>query len=656
MISLPAVFASHALYQQNAALHFRGTAAPSSRVEAILRRGETVFCRGGTTADDMGGFQLPLPTPPASFEPWELIISDGEDTVTLEDLLFGELWMAAGQSNMEMGNNQMPGAEEVFETLQTCHIRFFQQMSLWDRVGGPFPFEPQDDFPGCWHRVQEWEAFGWLSACATAMARAVYRVLNRTAQVPLGIIDSNMGATYVEDWLPKDSFFKDPVLREWMETAGQLPSSERWDTYGDINYLQPSAMFNTKTYPLHGIQVRGILWYQGEGNTRGREHSVCYRRAMEEYHRVYAELFQPAGVAHFPVICSQLFPWRHVGSGECRIGYINQVFSDLAAAYPGEFAAAPVYDLSPAWAYTAANHPVHPLNKYPLGERMASLALAGAYGEPGLRTAAALSGRQREGGRLTLTFSTGGQPLECRGNRLKVFFLCDESGLYQEAQARLLSPDKVVLSHPYIAHPLHTAYQFTDMARGGNLWCGGMPVAPFATDTEHTLRREAKPWLDLSQEAVWIAYDTEPGRVDCFYRPTWQPLPGSALCRDDVFCETGTALHLLGQSGQIGAFVQGYPFAALDLYEYRALRFDLFAYQDVEVRVAVEWRDPVGASHSVDCPVSLLKEKSIDWAEYEVEFILPERVSAERLLLLFGVSKKPVHMVNLDALQLLPWG
>ena len=102
--------------------------------------------------------------------------------------------------------------------------------------------------------------------------------------------------------------------------------------------------------------------------------------------------------------------------------------------------------------------------------------------------------------------------------------------------------------------------------------------------------------------------------------------------------------------------MQGYPFAALDLYESRALRFDLFAYQDVEVRVAVEWRDPVGASRSVECPVSLLKEKSIYWAEYEVEFILPERVSAERLLLLFGVSKKPVHMVNLDALQLLPWG
>lgn len=317
MISLPAVFASHALYQQNAALHFRGTAAPSSRVEAILRRGETVFCRGGTTADDMGGFQLPLPTPPASFEPWELIISDGEDTVTLEDLLFGELWMAAGQSNMEMGNNQMPGAEEVFETLQTCHIRFFQQMSLWDRVGGPFPFEPQDDFPGCWHRVQEWEAFGWLSACATAMARAVYRVLNRTAQVPLGIIDSNMGATYVEDWLPKDSFFKDPVLREWMETAGQLPSSERWDTYGDINYLQPSAMFNTKTYPLHGIQVRGILWYQGEGNTRGREHSVCYRRAMEEYHRVYASCSSLRGWRIFPSSVRNCFPggmWEAVSA------------------------------------------------------------------------------------------------------------------------------------------------------------------------------------------------------------------------------------------------------------------------------------------------------------------------------------------------------
>ena len=101
MLKLPSVFTGGALYQQNAWLTIHGTADAGAVVDAELTGSAAhPFSAERTTADAEGNFTLSLLCPAASMETWKITVSSGEDTHVMDDILFGDLWLASGQSNM----------------------------------------------------------------------------------------------------------------------------------------------------------------------------------------------------------------------------------------------------------------------------------------------------------------------------------------------------------------------------------------------------------------------------------------------------------------------------------------------------------------------------------------------------------------------------
>lgn len=137
------------------------------------------------------------------------------------------------------------------------------------------------------------------------------------------------------------------------------------------------------------MKARGMLWYQGEGNVSANPVSgIFYKKAIEILHREYKGLFSEREDERFPLICSLLFPWIYGDNGDVRMGYINQAMTDAAMDNPNEIAVAPIYDLPAKWSYFYDYHPIHPTNKYGVGERLGNLMLSNSYGEDGLKTAA----------------------------------------------------------------------------------------------------------------------------------------------------------------------------------------------------------------------------------------------------------------------------
>lgn len=654
---LPAIFSSGALYLQNAPLKLHGETIPDSTVSLTLKRGDLPIAAVEVKSDGKGAFEAVLPGQKASFDSHTISLVCGDDRFDIEDVLFGELWLASGQSNMELSNYFMNDRSAVRETCRTRKLRFFSQAHLPEGgAKGPFPFDPVDTQPGTWTTAEDEGGFHGVSACATTAVIAMYDHLNKKGDVPVGFVNCNMGSTAIETWLPKESIMKNRAIHAFMKAQDRLPTSEKWDSYGDNNFVQPCALFNLSVSSLIGMTFRGILWYQGESNVGSRAGLAHYVNCMKEYSAVYSDLFSPDGKP-IPMICSQLYPWLYEGAGtDCAMGYVNEAFSTSAQTMPNLFASVSIYDLPPSWAMTLGNHPIHPTNKYEVGKRLGMVANAMVYKAKGLRSSVPYkSCRRKENALLVKMDVPAGMKLECKGDKLRGFWLAGEDALYLAADAKIVSADTVELTNPYITEPVNAAYQYAQLQRDGNLWCGSLPTAPFATDKKGNVKIAPTPWLDFANEHWWVQEDVSVWeRLDSYNRPLWQGMEDCEICRDDVFTLTGNALRIRGRKNRIGAYVRSYRSLPLELGKYRALTLSVFGKPD-SVKCAVYQPQPNGVIRRTEIAASLVGAVNFDFDTYRIDLSDIEDIGASRIELIFEMSKG-IKAVNVDDLKLIPMG
>ena len=224
MIKLPAVFASGALFQHGTDFDLRGEAKPLSAVTAELMRDGRIYARYGDVSDADGRFRLTLSAPGASFDEYCLSVRDPDGEARLENILFGELWIASGQSNMEMTNIFMRGKSSLYGRMSGKKLRIFAQDWLGGLAcDGMFPFEPQPDLPGAWIGADDTAKLDNVSACASAAILELYDRLNRDgAEVPVGFLNVSVGATAIEAWIPRESFFDGGRIEEYITKLGRL--------------------------------------------------------------------------------------------------------------------------------------------------------------------------------------------------------------------------------------------------------------------------------------------------------------------------------------------------------------------------------------------------------------------------------------------------
>lgn len=266
-VALPPIFSDHLVVQHGVPLRIWGTADPGESISVHL--GEVLL--GATRADAAGrwvvtgGPQMPGALPD--------IVIRGTNTVTLRDVLSGEVWLCAGQSNMRMTVSPTPECEyggvlnEREEVAEASHpqIRFFDK--TWE-VCSP-------------------ETVGRASAVAYFFGRALQREL----QAPVGLVTKAIGGTAVEFWLAPSSWTKeltdkavsayvpfyqyrqqlhDEQLAKFQKSqAGQRPTAK-----APIPPVKPeqyperfSKLFRENLAPIAGYPIAGVLWYQGESNT-----------------------------------------------------------------------------------------------------------------------------------------------------------------------------------------------------------------------------------------------------------------------------------------------------------------------------------------------------------------------------------------------------
>lgn len=659
---LSSVFSNGAVFQQNAVTDFRGIAEPNTSVTATLIRSEKTVATSETLTDENGRFTLSLLGPEASFTPYSIVFSCKEERLVLNDVLFGEVWLALGQSNMVLKNFLMDEHDVLLDEAATLPIRYYRYQRIMDTEGyngGGFPFEAQEDAPGAWYPATDRAAMEQASALSSSAAVVLAEAFRKEGkEIPVAFLDMCLGGTPIEAWLPssivEDEALRPRIVKYRHYTSKELRNQKAVNQAG--LHRQQSVLYNGIIAPIVGVKARGVLWYQGEDNVSDDiEVRDYYASLLEAHHAHYESLFSSDKSNPFPMLCSTLFPCTYGKDATVRRANIDLAIVNTARKHPDWCSAIPNYDLPPRWSYPYLFDVIHPTNKYQLGARFAEQMLVRAYGKKGIPSAATLKKTVRRRGELELHFDTKGFKLTAKGTP-RGFYICGKNGVYMPADVRVISPSRLILSHPHLPSPKHACYQMADMQNDGNLYCGTLPLAPFATDLDGRLAVPQKRWLFSDTDAQFTRLSS--GTMNAYVYPLRLPLADCALAYDpscrSVEGEVG-AVRILNHKGgtHCGFTVAASEAEPLDLGAYRALTFPLFCQKAVTGELCFLLQEENGTrEHRV--PLTVTPTASNGCLSAEASFRLPREATVLSLTFLFSTEKLHAPTVALGHITLIP--
>ncbi|RRB04401.1 sialate O-acetylesterase [Larkinella rosea] len=203
-VRLPQIFGSHMVLQRRKPIPVWGWAAAGEKV-TVQFIGAGPQRQTKTAKADKDGKWLIRLDPTEAGGPYQLVVAGKKNTLTLDDVLVGEVWICSGQSNMEMLVNRSAKAEEEKKAANFPQIRHF-------KVPHDKSLTPKDDVTGGEWQATTPETVGNFSAVAYFFAREIY---NRM-QVPIGLLNTSWGGTQVESWISREAMnsfdeFKEPL-------------------------------------------------------------------------------------------------------------------------------------------------------------------------------------------------------------------------------------------------------------------------------------------------------------------------------------------------------------------------------------------------------------------------------------------------------------
>ncbi|MCS7314129.1 MAG: sialate O-acetylesterase [Bryobacterales bacterium] len=477
-VRLPALISDHMLLQRDLPLRIWGWAEPGEQVTVRLA-GQTTE----TVADSAGRWEVWL-RPMAAGGPHELVVR-GRNTISVRDVLVGEVWVASGQSNMAWPVERSRDPEKEAAAANYPRIRLF-------KVGLKTSEEPLEDVEGAWQPCNP-ETVKGFSAVGYFFARHLHERLG----VPVGVIQSAWGGTPAQAWTSRATLVSEPTLQtfliEWNRALVNWPRAKRrweeglrdWERRaaeakregreppprpsqppGPGHPHTPAGLFNAMIHPLTPYAIRGAIWYQGESNAT--PHAHLYRTLFEAMIRDWRQAW---GLGDFPFLFVQLASYGNAPPE----GYWSIVQeAQLKALELRNTAMAVTIDIG-------EEKDIHPKNKQDVGLRLALAARALVYGEKIVYSGPIFRQLTREGDRLRLWFDHAGGGLRARGGSLKEFLVAGADRVFHPAHAAI-EADTVVVWSAEVKEPVAVRYAWANFPEATLFNAEGLPASPFRTD------------------------------------------------------------------------------------------------------------------------------------------------------------------------------
>jgi len=497
-VRLARIFTDNMMLQRDQPVRVWGWADPDEAVSLTLA-GQSATGK----ADAAGKWTLELPVIKTG-ENLELTLK-GKNTITLKNILIGDIWVCSGQSNMEMGLGGCLGAADDIKAADLPKIRHI-------KIRKTNSGQPEADAPieGPWQVCSPAMA-GRITAAGFYFAREI----QQKTGVPIGIIDDNWGGTRIEPWTAPEGLAivaelkpafdaRQQAIRNYQaQLPAKLDEFEKWiaESRKQLASGAPtspppampavadggwSGLYNAMIYPILRLPIKGALWYQGEAN--GAEGDTYY----DKMRALIGGWRKQWGVGDFPFYFVQLANFQAPsedpagGNGWAKIREAQT--KSLTIPNTGM---AVIIDNTPL--ADAGN--IHPKDKYDVGMRLARWALARDYGQKDLEVSGPLfKALKIEGDKARLAFDHTGTGLivgrkegreptaEATGGKLKQFAIAGADKKWHWAEA-VIEGKTVTVSSPEVKEPVAVRYAYQMNPDGANLYNReGLPACPFRTD------------------------------------------------------------------------------------------------------------------------------------------------------------------------------
>ena len=495
------LFSSGTVLQRDCEVPVWGTARDGEKVTV-----EIAGQKLSTTA--VGGKWSVNLKPLSAGGPFTLKIS-GDNVVTLENVLVGEVWVCSGQSNMQFA---LAGATNAQTEIPKAN---FPKIHLFT-VPRKTSIKPISEAAGTWvectpETVRQFSAVGYFFG----------RDLHRKLDVPIGLIHSSWGGTPAQAWTSIEGLKKESVLNGYVADAAKNEQNfaaaaaaypakaaqyeeklKAWEAKAGPGYEQklekwkqacieakkngkpmpklgvpvkpvppppadglprtPTVLYNGMIAPLIPYGIRGAIWYQGEGNAgQARLYRTLFPTMIADWREKWKQ-------GDFPFLFVQLAPFNKQPP-EIREAQLLTLSKSPNTAMA---VTADVGDLTN----------IHPKRKEPVGQRLALAARAIVYGEKIEYSGPMYQSMKAEGGKAVLKFTHTGTGLVAKGGPLKDFTIAGADKKFVPAQAEIRGGE-IIVSSSEVASPVAVRYGWGTY--DGNLFnAEGLPASPFRTDVD----------------------------------------------------------------------------------------------------------------------------------------------------------------------------
>ena len=433
-VRLPAIVSNHMVVQGNSNPRIWGWADPSEKIE-VKYLGNTLKAE----ANSAGKWEVRLGKlkPGTKFD----IVIKGDNELTITDVLVGEVWVCAGQSNMDFQLLNATNAAPEWAWRTQPQIRFFKIELITSR-------DANNDVKGSWEiyspqAAKSWSAVGYFFA----------KELNAQLREPVGMIQAAVGGSMAHVWMSREGLAKIPSL------------GPTW-AHDENVFFTPSYLFNGMINGITPYTIRGITWYQGESNDK----------EPETYRKVFPALINDWRTQwkddNLPFLFVQLPNHGKATPPNVRSKWAEVREAQSLALKLKNTAMIVTIDVGDP-------KELHPRNKKPVGHRLALGALAMVYHQKIPFKGPVISSMETKNGALVCHFVNTEKGLRARNHKKLIGFqIAGVNSHFVPAKATI-NGTTITISSPEVPNPTELKYAWSD-SPDGNLENGyGLPAPPF---------------------------------------------------------------------------------------------------------------------------------------------------------------------------------
>lgn len=485
-IGLARVFGDHMVLQAAQPIRVWGHAKPGADVSVKLGTASAI-----TKAGTKGRWQVSFSAQKYNKNPQTLTATSGHRTHSISDILIGEVWLCAGQSNMEWPLSQSTGGKEAVAGSTDSQLRLMNFVGAARGGSGVYTEAMMARMTPDKFSTGTWEVAGLSSSPKfSAVGYFFAQQLRKKLNCPVGVINVSIGGTPIEAWVDSrmlaehatlskmvdGNWLDNPDLDEWCKTrarsnlkralSGELAAPR--DEFGPNHSFKPGFMYEAGVKPFTPMSIRGMLWYQGESNgdnpARTRQYDAAFPLLVSSWRNAFQNKDMPVAFVQLPAMGRSNWP-------------IFREYQRRSLARLRNVGMAVTID-------TGDQRNVHPGAKQPVGQRLAQWALATTYGQQGPAMGPLYRSKTVDGGTLIVSFDTNSDRLITDEDAaLNNFEIAGTDGIFHPATASI-SGSEVRVSSPRVPMPKNARYAWSDFPNPKpNLFNStGIPASPFTTE------------------------------------------------------------------------------------------------------------------------------------------------------------------------------